>query len=67
MNGNATFNLQSIEVDDAVNSKLHKSMDNFGDWLSLLPRGEPFTHRSMSSFLLLLQSKHTPIGRARPL
>ncbi|CAK0782793.1 hypothetical protein CVIRNUC_005988 [Coccomyxa viridis] len=37
-NGNATFNLQSIKVDAAVKMKLHKSMDNFDDWLLLLPR-----------------------------
>ena len=56
MNGNATFTLQSIKVDEAVKMKLHNSMDNFGDWLALLPRGEPFARCSMSSLLLLLQS-----------
>ena len=42
-NGNATFNLQSIKVDAAVKMKLHNPMDNFDDWLSLLPRGKPLT------------------------
>ena len=65
-NGNATFSLQSIKVDAAVKMKLHNSMDNFDDWLSLLPRGEPFTCRSVSNLWLLSQSCHEPRARARP-
>ena len=65
-NGNATFNLQSIKVDAAVKMKLHNSMDNFDDWLLLLPRGEPFTCCSVSSLWLLLQRCHKPRARARP-
>ena len=65
-NGNATFNLQSIKVDAAVKMKLHNSMDNFDDWLSLLPRGKPFTRCSMSDLWLPLQSCHEPRARAGP-
>lgn len=48
-NGNATFNLQSIKVDEAVKMKLH----NFNDWLSLLPSGEALTCCHVSSLWLL--------------
>ena len=60
-NGNVTIVLQSVKVDDAVKMKLQMtSLDSSNDWLSLLPKGEPFTPRSMSSLWMLLQSCRKP-------
>ena len=60
-NGNATIVLQSVKVDDAVKMKLQMaSLDSSNEWLSLLPKGEPSTHWSLSSICLLLESYRKP-------
>ena len=50
-NGNVTIVLQSVKVDDAVKMKLQMtSLDSSNDWLSLLPKGEPFTHAACQAY-----------------